>query len=462
MTQLNPNFEDELNNIRTDLHNIPNFASQMSNATNPFPVDIFPSPFLELITETNIALNYPVDYTGTSILSALSSAIGKSAQLMVKFGWFEYPALYAALVGQPGAAKSHPIDLCYRVLRDIDRNAASAVATQVSAYNQYMKLSKKEKANCEEPEKPIIIKTVLDNFTPEILHQRLADNLRGCAVVTDELATFLELMNNYSKGDQSSIYLSFWSNKPTSIDRVSKELPLFINHPFLNIMGSLQPKVIVRLFPPSKTNTGFLQRFLFAFNPYAEKMPITDIELNPVVIDNYIEWIRHYINENPASVNADTLYPQHKSYFWSPQAKQFFYDWQRNNTIQVNLHNNTLLGEVLNKFDIHFARLALILQIMTDYSTNQVSLSTVEATARLCEYFIGSSKHVLNFIEKPAVFSTLPEDKQNFYDKLPKFFSTAEALELGFSLYFHESAINTFIARKELFTWLSHGKYAKK
>jgi len=94
-------------------------------------------------------------------------------------------------------------------------------------------LNKKDKEKLPKPVKPMLMKTILHNFTPEILHQRLTDNDRGCTIVSEELATFLEGMNNYSKGDQLSIYLSFWSNKPTSIDRVSKPVPLWLPQPFL-------------------------------------------------------------------------------------------------------------------------------------------------------------------------------------------------------------------------------------
>jgi hypothetical protein len=86
-----------------------------------------------------------------------------------------------------------------------------------------------------------------------------------CTVVSEELATWLEGMNNYSKGDQTSGYLSIWSNKATSIDRVSKPIPLWLPQPFLNIIGSLQTRVLQRFFPAAKTDNGFLQRFLFAF-----------------------------------------------------------------------------------------------------------------------------------------------------------------------------------------------------
>jgi hypothetical protein len=264
MTKLNPIFDDDASISADDLRNITSLSHHLANS-NPFPVDIFPPPFRELIIETNKALNYPTDYTGTAILVAVSTAIGKSAKVRVKSGWFEFPALYAALVGHSGAAKSHPIDMCFSVFREMDRETARETESLFEAFQSFMELPRKERKNMKKPEKPVLTKTILDNFTPEILHQRLSDHIRGCAVVSDELATFLDLMNNYSKGDQSSTYLSFWSNKPTSIDRVSKLIPLFISSPFLNILGSLQPRILSRLFSVAKCDSGFMQRFLFAY-----------------------------------------------------------------------------------------------------------------------------------------------------------------------------------------------------
>ena len=462
MAKLNPIF-DEDSKISADLlRDIPNILSVMDTGDNPFPVDIFPSPFKELIIETNKALNYPVDYTGTAILTAVSTAIGKSAKLMVKVGWFEFPALYAALVGHSGAAKSHPIDMCFQVFREIDRDAARVAELLLSEYENYMSLSKKAKENTPKPEKPVVVKTILNNFTPEILHQRLADNQRGCTVVSDELATFLDLMNNYSKGDQSSTFLSFWSNKPTSIDRVSKPIPLFISQPFLGILGSLQPRVLRRLFPPAKSDSGFLQRFLFSYIYNAMKLPISDEEIDPVVIENYNQWLREYIRLNPIVLIPDSCLTDPKLYYWSAEAKTFFFNWQHNNVAQVNLNQDTLLGEVLNKFDIHFIRLALIMQVMEDYNTNQVSLVAVKAAARLCDYFIENAKKVLEIIESPAKIDMLPDDKQKFYDALPKTFTTAEALELGYAHELKETAINVFVTRKDLFIRVSHGKYSKR
>ena len=99
MTELNPIFEEESAITADDLLNIAKIPSETIACSNTFPYHVFPSPFQELITETNKALNYPIDYTGSAILTAVSTAIGKSAKIRVKNAWFEFPAIYAALVG---------------------------------------------------------------------------------------------------------------------------------------------------------------------------------------------------------------------------------------------------------------------------------------------------------------------------------------------------------------------------
>jgi len=64
---------------------------------NTFPVEIFPALFQEVIKECNKALNFPTDYTGTAIIAAVSTAIGKSAKLKVKSNWYEFAAFYFGL-----------------------------------------------------------------------------------------------------------------------------------------------------------------------------------------------------------------------------------------------------------------------------------------------------------------------------------------------------------------------------
>jgi len=269
-------------------------------------------------------------------------------------------------------------------------------------------------------------------------------------------------MNNYSKGDQLSIYLSFWSNKPTSIDRVSKPVPLWLPQPFLNIIGSIQPRVLPKLFPVNRTDNGFLQRFLFAFPCNADKQPINDFEINESVLSKYTKWINDYVIENPIIIEPETEIPKAKIYVWSKEAKEFFYEWQKANTMQVNNNNDSLKGEIISKFDIHFCRLCLILQIMENYNSDEISLKAVKGAAKLCAYFLDNAFKVLELLGNHNKTDELPEDKKRLFEALPDEFTTGEGLLIAESLGVPERTYDRFIRDEKLFKWLKRGNYKKQ
>jgi hypothetical protein len=250
---------------------------------NPFPVNVFPLLFRDLIIDLKNTLNFPIDYTGTAILTAMATTIGTSAKVRVKANWFEYASLYSCIIGNAGANKTHPINTIFSPIRKIDARNHETFESLFNESEAYQKLSKKEKQETSEISEPVLIKSILGNFTPEALSKRLNQNLRGCTVVSDEMATFFEGMNNYSKGDQLGNYLSFWCNQPTPVDRIGNPIPLLIQEPFLSIIGGLQPRMLASAFPILKLNNGFFQRFLFAFPESSFKEPINDNESNSFI-----------------------------------------------------------------------------------------------------------------------------------------------------------------------------------
>jgi hypothetical protein len=379
--------------------NVPSKKKKHYNGQpNDFPVDVFPSPFRELIEETKTSLNFPVDYIGTAILSAVSTTIGKTAVLQVKKAWREYAPLYIGMVGNAGTVKSHPLDMAFQQLERIDKENLRLYETDHNEYTRYNNLSNKEKAEADEVEKPKLVKSILGNFSAEILCQRLADNKRGNCVKSEELETWLQGMNNYSKGDQSSTYLSFWSGKGTSIDRVSKPIPLFVDSPYLNIIGTIQPRRIKSLFPADKLDSGFLPRFLWAFPLDADKEKISDIEMNLERLDSYNNWITNYIHHFPATIDING-YPTPKVYTLSPEAKECWFNFQHLNTDKCKAAGESLLSEVLNKFDVHFIRLSLLLQIMNNPLSDTISLQACEGAEKLCKYFQTCSIMILDRLE---------------------------------------------------------------
>lgn len=76
-----------------------------------FPVSIFPNKIQRIIREVHECHNYPTDYIASAILTAIAVGIGNTHLAQIKQGWVESPILYMALIGRPGANKSHPLSL---------------------------------------------------------------------------------------------------------------------------------------------------------------------------------------------------------------------------------------------------------------------------------------------------------------------------------------------------------------
>jgi hypothetical protein len=443
----------------SDIIDIAMKSNELANE-NPFPINAFPLLFRELIVDLNTSLNYPIDYTGTAILSAVATVVGTSAKVQVKNNWFEFGSLFCCIIGDAGANKTHPINTIFKPIKEIDKKNHNEYEIKYSEYEAYMNLSKKEKNNTEVVLKPFLKKLVMTNYTPEVLNKRLSENARGCNIVSDELITFLEGMNNYSKADQMSVYLSFWSNQPITIDRMGENIPILIQHPYVSILGGLQPRLIKKSFPTQKLNNGFFQRFLYAFPQSTFKMGINENESDSFIFERYSEYIKNYIQSTEISEIEGKL--NNKIINWTKDAKKYFIEWQHENCNKVNENQNNIKGEIISKYDNHFIRLSLLLQLMENPKSNEIGMRAVEGADNLCSYFMNCAFKVLAHIQNPKEYlESLPENKKEFYLNITDDFKTSEAVELAKNHDITERRIKEFLNDEILFKRIKHGFYKK-
>jgi len=441
---------------------IDNAMNQQTAITNPFPIDVFPLRFRDLATDLNNSLKFPIDYVGTAILTAVATAVGTTAKVRVKNNWFEYASIYSCVIGNAGANKTHPVNLMFKPIRELDKQRHDDFVEKFNEYIAYGNLSKAEKTEKTETPKPepILSKSLLTNFTPEVLNKRLAENIRGCTVISDEMPTFFESMNQYSKGDQIGVYLSFWSNQPTTIDRIGNPIPLFITNPYLSIIGGLQPRMLSSSFPIQKLNNGFFQRFLFAFPESNLKQPINDTENDEAIYNKYKYFIQNYINTSTV-IEVDGKI-ESKVLNWTPEAKVFFYKWQSENCEIVNENPDSIKSEIASKYDNHFIRLSLLLQLMFDPKSDNIEITAVKGAKALCEYYMNCAFKVLAVIQNPIEYlQTLTQNKKDFYKTVPETFTTAEAVTIGLRFEFLERRVKEFLNDTVLFKKVKHGTYKK-
>lgn len=92
----------------------------MRLAGTDFPISIFPTKIQRIISEVHEYHNYPTDYIASAILTAIAVGIGNTHLAQIKQGWIESPILYMALIGRPGANKSHPLSFAMKPFLDYD------------------------------------------------------------------------------------------------------------------------------------------------------------------------------------------------------------------------------------------------------------------------------------------------------------------------------------------------------
>lgn len=154
----------------------------MRLAGTDFPVSIFPTKIQRIISEVHECHNYPTDYIAAAILTAIAVGIGNTHLAQIKQGWIESPILYVALIGRPGANKSHPLSFAMKPFLDYDYQQNQVFEKALAKYDELMSMSRKERAdNGEEqfPQEPVRKRFLISDVTPEGLSLIHAQNKRG-------------------------------------------------------------------------------------------------------------------------------------------------------------------------------------------------------------------------------------------------------------------------------------------
>lgn len=140
-----------------------------------FPIDVFPNKIRNIILNMYEYLAFPIDYTACSMMTAISTCIGNTHILHFKTGWDIKCIIYMALVGRPGANKSHPLKTAFEPLFRFDKEQKEIYNEEYRKYESIMSLSKKERL--EQGFDMFPREPVRTRFWSLILHRKLWQSL---------------------------------------------------------------------------------------------------------------------------------------------------------------------------------------------------------------------------------------------------------------------------------------------
>lgn len=410
-----------------------------------FPIDIFPEPIQSYILECNSKLDSNIDYMGCSLLWLISVSIGNAIEIEVKRGWNENATLWISLVGKAGIGKTPSINNVIFPLQKVNSREIKNYYKELEKFEYYDNLSKKEKEESIEVQKPIKKQFIANDITLEALvdlHQE-SDNAVG--VFKDELAGWLKDMNKYRAGSDLEFWLSCWSGKSVSLNRLTRK-GSFVEKPFIPVLGGIQPNILNSFYTEENKDNGFMDRMLLSF-PDSKIELYNENELEYELLewykDNMIcfyDTIKSVIQRDKEG-NIESLTAK-----FNEEAK---IEWKRIfneiSNFQNDENENEYLKSMYPKQKSYIPRFALVIHAFNEFfstggNTLLITKDSVLKAEKLSKYFIATAKKVkVNSVEVSNIKSTAKGGKNNLeklkliYEENPDFNRSQTAELLGIS-----------------------------
>ncbi len=404
---------------------------------NKIPLDVFPAKLQDMVLALARQENYSIEYTMASLIAAASTAIGNAVNIRIRGGWVSSPILYMILVGRPGMGKTPPLDFAFRPIRKRDAKVIKQFKIDMENYNSILESQKGKKDERPSlPPKPILKRTIISDFTPEALIRALNDNPRGVAVYVDEIMGMFNAVNQYNKGQLIEQLLTAFSGKPLDVSRCSMPIPIHIERPFINIVGTMQTTRVHELVDKGYKDNGLLDRIIFV---YPSSQEISDWQIDEDSTSSSFEkysalWedvinriceICFITDENNDCALQNVLN-------FSLEAGAYFTNWRNGLIHKVNqIKDDNMVDSRVMKTPIIAARLALVFQILRwacgEVHKDFVDIDSIKSAIRLSSYF----EDCYSNIQKFMLMESIDPQKKGMLDNVPTVFSTAEAIQAG-------------------------------
>ena len=436
---------------------------------NKIPLNAFPVKIQDMILVLSRQENYSIEYMMASLLVAMSTAIGNAVNIRIRGGWISNSALYMILVGRPGMGKTPPLDFAFRPIRKHDAQAVKQFKLEMEQYNNLIESNKGKKENTTPlPNKPILRRAIISDFTPEALMRALDDNQRGIVVYVDEIMGMFNAVNQYSRGQLIEQLLTAFSGKPLDISRCSMPVPIHIEYPFINIVGTMQTTRIHELIEKGYKENGLLDRIIFV---YPSSKEIADWQLDEdssfATFEKYSAMRESIIDkvvslpfaENESGGNTQNILD------FSSEAKAYFTNWRNNAIRAVNqIQDDGLVDSRVIKAPMITARLALILQILRwacgEVHKDFVDIDSTKSAIALSEYF----ESCYADIQKYMLNESIEPQKKELLDCLSVTFTTSDAIQAGKEVGLSERSVMyslVNLATNKIIKKVKRGEYEK-
>ncbi|WP_375580585.1 DUF3987 domain-containing protein [Marivirga tractuosa] len=390
-----------------------------------YPIESFPDEIQQLILEMKEKLDTPVSFTGSTILTAFSTAIGSSMYVKTALGK-THLSLWTCLVGISSSGKSIASNELFQPFYEIQNDLDNEREESELRMNE----NDRERAK---------FKQVMysDGSVPTLIKELLKPNPKGILFDTDEILIWINGLNSYGKNDtggDEQIWIKIWDNR--TLRKVLGGNKIFkVNKPFVNIYGGIQPALLYRLYDKGKDYSGFSYRILFAY-PEQNKiaLPKLDVPIDQSLIREYSDLIKRLYNELEDDESIEIQL--------SANAFDLYDSWIKDKTIEKNNLKNQFELEhsagIFGKMKIYALRIAGILAVIErGYASNEVKAEikidaeVMMKAIKLADYYQGTAMQSLIAARQKQLAPPVVKQLATLHNKGLNF------QEIGDKLYSH-------------------------
>lgn len=451
-----------VNKVRAQANHVPESG---------LPLDAFPAKVQEIILDLAQEESFSVEYAAIALLSAVATAIGNSHHIRIKGAWTSSPCLYIFLVGHPGQGKTPPLDFAYKPIQDYDYSLFCKFKEDYERYTA----RQTEKGKDDIPDaagKPVLIQTILSDFTPEAMMKQHNDNQRGIVILVDEIMGMFNSINRYNDNPLITQLLTAYSGKQLKVSRCNNPIPAIIRNPCISIIGTTQTQRIAEFFTKENVSSGLVDRFLFVF-PKEQRPPIWASKNGSIGMPNVTKpsttfrWKeiidKLLLLECPMAKDGKSLTPIVLGF--SDDARTLFYNW-RNSICEAAFSRQDGVGidSRIMKMDSNVGRLSLVFQLLKwaccESHKQYVDAASVRSAIRIHHYLEECYGRIMDIVKE----DNIDAQKREFLNLLGNSFTTAEAIVAGKETGFSESGVKKCLPKlvsEKVICKVAHGQYAK-
>ena len=413
-----------------------------------FPLHILPNEVQTFILECNDKLNASIDFMGVTFLWLTSVLLGNVMKVRVKNGWVDSPILWISVIGEAGVGKTPDIKLILKPLLDLNSNEIKSYIERQKQFSAYEKMDKEDKKNAEKVKPPTKTQFIVDDITIESLIDIHSYNKKSIGVFKDELAGWFKDMNKYRDGSDKERYLSAWSGDSIVLNRKTAD-DAFVEHPFIPILGGIQPSIFREFQTTENHSNGFMDRMLFC-DPKKKAHYLSDDDLNEELTERYrdrIISIKNYVDK--AMLDAPYIVDL------SDDAKKEFKIINRKLVDLQNSEDELSTNKgMFAKQLTYVPRFALLIEFINrffeDKSVKEISLDAMVSASKISDYFISMAK--TNKLEnknsdKIADFTLKHKEKPNkeLAQMIKKKFDDVKIMEIAEVLGVSKSSVIRYL-----------------